>query len=369
MKISETTFEVFKGKRPKVLLLGNGLNQAYSEISWDDMLDDIKDKDKYKEDAKNYIMPMPLKAAMLTGNKLAGKMHEIVKERSKSGQNGGDVSEDNGKKRITWEYFATAGEELRTQIRNLVSGFDYVLTTNYSYEIEMALLDTGSLKIDRITKMMNFHEVDNAQTQFLINTFNLVKGVPVWHIHGEARKPDSMIIGHEYYGKQLKRCVERIDGVRIENKDGKKNRKDKYTTQRAKDDEYRKNITNRKAQKIGSWIDAFVLGDVYILGFSMDMSESDLWWLISYKAAKKDICGKTVFYDPIKDTSGTCVEDKYLPCEKSLKFISTRQCRDYLLEDTYGVKVENLNFTLKSREQYKEFYPLAIEDIQRCISP
>ena len=32
-----------------------------------------------------------------------------------------------------------------------------------------------------------------------------------------------------------------------------------------------------------SWIDYFLIGDVYIFGLSMSLSEEDLWWLLACK--------------------------------------------------------------------------------------
>ena len=203
MKIGEREFKIYQGERPKVLLLGNGLCRAFDGMSWDSLLDEIKDKRKYPSDARYYVMPMPLKAAMLTNNNLAKEMRKIVQIK--------DLENDPGK--ISWSSFTKTTPEMQEFIRRFVeTGFDYVLTTNYSYEIEAALIGETELTPTQVLKMMNFHEVEHAQTQFLINTFNLVDTIPVWHIHGEARKPESMIIGSFFYGKLLRRCIERLDG-------------------------------------------------------------------------------------------------------------------------------------------------------------
>ena len=165
---------------------------------------------------------------------------------------------------------------------------------------------------------MRFHEIDNAQKQFLINTYNEVQGIPVWHIHGEARKPDSMIIGNYFYSKLLRRCVERLDGFSGAEDGSKK----KYSGT-TKTNSFTALKKQNKKIKVGSWIDAFVLGDVYMLGFGLDLSESDIWWLIEYKANHPDICGKTYYYEPHKDTMAVCVNDEMIPCEKRAGFAST----------------------------------------------
>lgn len=354
MKIAEREFNIYEGKRPRVLLLGNGLNRTYNGMSWDRLLDSIKDKASFPLEAKRYLMPMPLKAAMLTNNNLASAMRRIVKNIPSA-----EVAENSDK--INWSCFTDTNPTMREQIRRIVSKFDYVLTTNYSYEIEMALLDSDSITPDKLSKHMNFHEVENAQTQFLINTFNLVGATPIWHIHGEARKPDSMIIGSAYYGKLLRRCVERIDG-RIKNDSneaGKNSRK-----QFGKEQEYKRNIKAQKPQKIGSWIDAFVLGDVYILGLGLDFSEAELWWLIDYKSNNRDICGQTFYFEPEKEHGNSCVADPLKTCDKSVEFVDDVQCRKLLLERTYLVKTEDLGVTIKTTDDYRTFYELAVNKIE-----
>jgi hypothetical protein len=246
---------------------------------------------------------------------------------------------------------------MRNQIRKLVDcGFDYILTTNYSYEIEAALLEKETLLPKDIAKLLNFHEVDNAQKQFLINTFNLVGDTPVWHIHGEARKPDSMVLGHYYYGKLLRRCVARLDGTKAVTEEGR-------TVYSGKEQEFKRNIKTKRPQKIGSWIDAFVLGDVYILGFGMDFSEADLWWLVEYKSNHPDLCGKTTFFEPEKDNPTVCVFDWSSACNKSQGYISSEKCKHLLLKGTYCVDIKSLGVTIRNSSDYQEFYSKAIADI------
>lgn len=183
MKKPEKEF-VIGEKRPRVLFLGNGLCRAFGGMSWNGLLDELKEKEQYPVKAQNYLMPMPLKAAMLTNNTLASKMRNVVKPYEK--QNPKIDGYD-------WTCFIKVTPEIRDHLVWLIhDNFDYVLTTNYSYEIEAAILNRKNLTEIQISRIMHFHEVDHAQTQFLINTFNEADGIPIWHVHGEARKPDSM---------------------------------------------------------------------------------------------------------------------------------------------------------------------------------
>lgn len=354
MKVKETEFNIFEGKRPRVLLLGNGVCRAFGGMSWNRLLDKIKNKDEYPLDADKYIMPMPLKAAMLTGNTLATRMRELVEDRAPAGDDD-----------INWTSFVKTTPDMQERLRKLIlNNFDYVLTTNYSYEIERSLLNTRFNTPDVIGRLMNYHEVDHPQTQFLINTYNLAGGVPVWHIHGEARKPGSMIIGGYYYGKLLKRCVERLDGYTDPDREkGKPVKKAAGKTQ-----EFKKNIQNEKPQKIGSWVDAFVLGDVYILGLGMDFSESDLWWLIEYKRDNPSVCGRTLFFEPKVDCEGSCVVDKTKECGHAANYVGESRCKSYLLK-TCGVETYDFGLSVNEPADYKTFYDCVIERIQGRKEP
>ena len=333
-----------------MLLLGNGLCRAYGGMSWDGLLDEIKDQKAFPQPARSYVMPMPLKAAMLANNTLSNKHRRIVAEGN---------ADESRQARTNWGNFIKTTAQMRDLISRLVNcDFDYVLTTNYSYEIEAALLGEEKLSPQGISKLMNFHEVNNAQIQFLTNTFNLVGNIPVWHIHGEARKPDSIILGHYYYGKLLRRCVARLDGT-------KEITEDKKSAYIGKEKEFTRNIKAKRPQRIGSWIDAFVLGDVHILGFGMDFSEADLWWLVEYKRNHQDFCGKTIFYEPGKANISACVFNGHTVCAQAANYVHSEKCKHLLLKETYGVEMKTLGITIQQDEDYKNFYTKAIETIKQ----
>lgn len=353
MKKPENEY-VITEKRPQVLFLGNGICRAFGGISWNGLLDKLKDETLYPDSANKYLLPMPLKAAMLTDNRLATKMRNVVKAHDK--QNPKVDGYD-------WSSFVKVTPEMKVHILSLIGKrFDYVLTTNYSYEIEAAIVGQDTLSASQIAKMMHFHEVDHAQTRFLANTFNEVNDIPIWHVHGEARKPDSMIIGSYYYGKLLRRCVERLESSLDTDEEGKKRKSNSTKTAF-----FKASVKHNKPIKIGSWIDAFVLGDVYILGFGLDFSEADIWWLLEYKANHRDICGSTFFYEPRKDFSNTCINDDKIPCLERSRFIDGDQCKKYLLKNTYGVVTKDLGITASKNEDYVRFNQQAVKYISQFV--
>ena len=315
MKTPSVEFNISAGERPRVLFLGNGLCRAYGGQDWNKVLDEIKDKEKFPEEARLYDVPMPLKAAMLTDGNLASKMREQKKDH--------------------FDSFVVSSPEQRLAIRQFADlGFDIILTTNYSYEIESALLGKEKLTEKDITKLLSFSGVDHAQIQYFINTFNKIDNYKVWHIHGEARKPDSMIIGQYYYGNLLFKFKEYFD------------RKDKHY----------KNISKENEKlEVESWLDAFVFGDVYILGFGFDFSETDLWWLLEKKKLTGNH-GKTFFFNPIADNPKN-LEEGHIPPD---------DCKKHLF-DAYEVNHKSFGLKANCDDDYRSFYNKVYEHIKTIL--
>lgn len=244
--------------RPQVLLLGNGINLAYGGVSWSDLLKTISVRDDISE---TLHCPMPLQAILYTNNDIKSAMED--------------------QKHKLFGSLAT--EEQKVFLQSILAcGFDEILTTNYSYELEMAAL--GETIIDeRPLKKMSDHtaKVSRVESKYLLHTYNRVdysgKENHIWHIHGEARKPDSMILGHYYYANLLGKMV-------------------KYAADN--ENRYENNAKLGRETEINSWLDAFILGDVYVLGFTLDVSEFDLWWLLNRKLREKAPHGRVFFFEP-----------------------------------------------------------------------
>lgn len=298
-----------RNKKRKVLFLGNGILRAFSKesVSWDDLIESYTVNDKFKDLDKDLLQrtPFPLKAVLRTDDHV-DELCEKISSSMKA---------------------PFASRELSDFIKELAFlGFDDIITTNYGYEFECALCGKENLSEKEVKKLQKHTDaIDKCNEKYALHTYyecdvGNEKRVRIWHIHGEARKKSSIVIGHYYYGCLLSRYQKYFG----EKKNG-----------------YANDIKNEIETKYMSWLDLFILGDVYILGFGFDLSEFDLWWLINRKKREIADHGKTIFYEQ----EGT----------DTIK---------HLLLESYGCEHRSLGYANMTNEDYKKFYLEAIDNIK-----
>ena len=313
-----------------VLLLGNGIDRSFNSnpISWGELLDkmttnhDLPDHD---------MLPFPLEVVLRTNDHVDEALKTHCQELKGS----------------------AADDKLREVLTRLLTlGFDDILTTNYDYTLEGTAFYPDEVSFARAAKTMEHTaEVKRAEGKYMLHTYNAaaMNGVNnrIWHIHGEARKPSGMVIGHYLYVNLVSKWKEKLN---------------------ERDQAY-KNFDQTKPS--GCWLDSFIMGNVYVLGFGFDFSELDLWWLINRKKREKaQPHGKVIFYTP---------ENK-------------SEAAKYALLNAYGVEIRHLGFKLmegpdddpceedrpsyeaekeKTRifnnEAYADFYMKGIEDIESLM--
>lgn len=241
------------------MLLGNGINRAFNSDSWDDLLNSIDSRDEQYTIKSDWHCPESLKAILLTED----NVYETLKRKKDALGNLGTEKPE---------------KQMRLLQRLLALDFDEILTTNYSYELETAALGQGKVNENTLKKIQRHtDETVRCEQSIMLHTYNSVKvggrERRIWHLHGEARKPNSMILGAYYYGNLLGKIIS------LSKKRGN------YYAQ------------EERRWKIRSWTDAFLVGDVYVLGFGFGFAESDLWWLLNRKKRENSRVGKVRFYE------------------------------------------------------------------------
>lgn len=295
-------------KKQKILLLGNGILQAFGGESWNEFLASICKRPELPSPDK-INCPEPLKAILLTGDQVNVAMKE-------------KCAKILGREQIS--------EELAMFLKTILSlGFDHILTTNYTYELEQAAIYPNKLSEYKLKKIAT-STTGKIDKKYLLHTYNEVfcNGVKnkIWHVHGESRKADSTILGHYYYGNSLFKIKESVDKIRaIDSKD----------------------------EDAKTWAEAFIFGDIYCLGFGYGLCEFDLWWLLNRKARENFNTGKLYFYEPFDENQWEKID--------LLKLMKTTS-GDKLVE------VLDLGYEKSSNMDWQKFYIEALEDAKNRMN-
>ena len=197
-----------------------------------------------------------------------------------------------------------------------------IITTNYTYELEQASgispNKSAYYKARKHTK-----KVTKTEDNFRLYTYSDLKSVSkrLWHIHGDAASPKSIVMGHYWYGKILKEIEERVSRfLKI----------------------YKSSKGQNEKQLNISWVDSFLKNDVYMLGFGFDTSELDIWWL-------------------------ACCKKRNFPGTK-ICFYTDKQELDKGLEAmlaSYNIEIHN-EIAVKD-SNYVKFYETVINDIEKKL--
>ena len=172
---------------PQVLLLGNGINLLHNMYQWKDVLKKINVNPHISVD--DLTSPMPLQAILVTNDNIDNILKAKAKDKN---------SEINFHGKITCE------EQRKLLQEILCMGFEHILTTNYSYELELAGLNLPSDISDYQLKKISNHTtaVEKVEPKYMLHCFNQITYNSVenkiWHIHGEARKIDSSFDVQKY---------------------------------------------------------------------------------------------------------------------------------------------------------------------------
>lgn len=204
---------------------------------------------------------------------------------------------------------------------------DAILTTNYTYELEYGILNSY---IEFLNDKKRKYAKSTAQkdkekdAKYLLRTYNkLNENFPeIWHIHGELRRKSSLILSHDEYAHLVNKILEY-----------NKNRENEYET-------LKENF------EVKSWIDYFIVADLYIIGYGLDYAEFDLWWLLNRRLNEKASYQREIYF--------------YEPYSEAVKY------KQRVLSDI-GVHVETLDMEKKENFFYDEFYLRAIENIAEKV--
>lgn len=243
---------------PRVLLLGNGILRLANGMSWYALLKGI---DKAEKPVSDCVLKNEIPSSMWI-EALYGCDAEV-------------------NRRLAASVIEQQKLCITDTFRELISlPWDCILTTNYSYETEEVLTDgrwstVRSLR-SRSCRCLDGQprKHDNLCICYEIKT-EQGKTIPVWHIHGDYLRHSSMILTYYSYANQINRLI---------------------TYNKSRGNAFEEAIRDNKPVKMQSWLDWYVLGDVYSVGFGFDTSEFDLWWATERKVREHAPHGTLHFY-------------------------------------------------------------------------
>ncbi len=227
---------------PQCLLLGNGINRAFADSSWEDIIREelrLTDSSRTYEDIVN--MPSTMQIVVATNDNVDKSMSRLADRLLK-------INMDDQRKAFLQCFLSLP--------------VDDIFTANYSFELEAADGMPMS-KLNYSHALRRTRELKGKETDFrLFHYYQTAAGKRIWHIHGDIAKPSTMLMGHYYYAKHLRAIQDCVAG----------------TVRKAAQAEKR-----GMAFHPDNWVDLFLTGDVYIVGFGMYLCESDLWYLLCCK--------------------------------------------------------------------------------------
>lgn len=327
-----------RGKgRPKILLIGNGVERAYGSVSWDKLVELISVR-RFRGETRDEInkLPFPVRYELLATHENAPASF------SRDDMDAEEKRMANAMKTLlpckdTREKDKNENcNELFKQLPML--GVDHIFTTNYSYCPEEGFYPNREFEKESVRKNLRFNlnpQRDKNGRPSPENRFRLHSGylagtgnrsakkVGIWHIHGECGAPTSVILGHDKYGRLLKRIISVCDD----------------------EIKYKEKIEKHDTYEFKSWPELFLFGDIYVVGFGFAECEFDLWWLLRRKQREIYADGNVYFYEHDK---------RDIPGAKQM------------LLTAHGVKIEYNEFSGRN-DKFKEFYEQAFEDIKNKI--
>lgn len=355
-----------KRDRPQVLLVGNGIDICGSyyggkfvkgnNFKTKDIIEMFCKKKSIPTVPDNISnLPFPLQFEQVSGGEKTERTGKFSKE-----------TKEKLIETLTQLSESKNNEHLDIPGKLLELDSDAILTTNYTYTLEKKLCSAFDKKKASEFRCYTLNDKDRCgETGYLMHTFYDMKNKndnprQIWHIHGEIYKPDSIILGHYGYFKLIGKILEKPKKVA-------------------------KSPDNDDLGKPKSWPDLFIDSDLYVLGYSFDIAEIDLWGLLSRKRNANNP-GSVVFYElpnpeeKLQRAKWDLLRSKNVEIEHC-GFVFDRKPTDeayfsfhctakWDLMRSINVKIEDCAFVSDIKptdEDYYNFYCKAIEDIKRRI--
>ncbi len=246
-----------------VLFLGNGINAFSTGYDWNQLISHLSESLGVASYLHIQNAPFPLTYEELFFKSIKKSHHK----------------ESKMKRIIADETLKFAPNEIHEMVMD--SNINEIITSNYDYNLQRVV----TAQPDKLKNDGTIREVKYS----LFRHHNL-KDKKIWHMHGEVNSPQSIILGYEQYVGNLQRMRNYVvNGTGAFYKAFKK-------------EALIRRLKNVKT--IDSWLDLFFLKNIHLVGIRLDFEETDLWWLLTFRARlkyyqrDKQVKNKIYYYVP-----------------------------------------------------------------------
>ncbi|HEU5078698.1 MAG TPA: SIR2 family protein [Opitutaceae bacterium] len=238
-----------------VLLVGNSINRLCAGQSWEELLQSLTKQADPQAHRRRGDKPFTLFFEEL-------RNRYVYREKGRPDEFMDAIGES---------FRALPSTPLHRRLMELP--FREVFTTNYDYALEKSVAASENYALPS-------DDFGARETKFSLFRKRRAGGKNVWHIHGEAAMPTSIMLGHDHYTDYAAQARRYFYQGAV------------YRGTGAFRSGLQRDVGMFDQPSDGrpySWVDLFVRDNVHIGGFSFDFSESLLWYLVSYRRRRRDI--------------------------------------------------------------------------------
>ena len=274
--------------RPKVLVLGNGILRAFGGMNCEELEELIYNASNANPTpikGSSISFPMRIAASFACSNDCHRGIEDAVSNLFLQGK-----LPQKKKDELLCDN-ETANSSLLKELLEAV--FDHIITTNYGYEKEQVFWgkcptsDAVKKKSDFYRRYKYAKRFNPRETKIPVEQKFKIRrcyrdpgtGTRVWHVHGEYLRPRSVIFGYYDYCSLLAKVKDQCSVEKFKARYGKYQKGEDF-------------------EPVTSWVDSFLFGDVYILGFGAALDEPVFWWMMDRKKRMPWETGKVYFYEP-----------------------------------------------------------------------
>lgn len=234
------------------LLFGNGINRLSDKnISWRDLLSTIQHPNNFVDDKSPNTMIY----------------ERIIIDKHDSG----DLlkNEYKTKHKIAELLANTEVNDIYSDLYDF--NFQNYVTTNYDY----AFIDS-ILELDEVITPIHEYSSEDVYSirrrKRISNTQERTKNF--WQIHGEIRKPATIMLGLDHYCGSIGKISDYIKGSY------RYTENESVVIEKSIEDK----LLNNTNYSESSWVELFFNTNIHIIGFDLDYSEVDLWWILNKRS-------------------------------------------------------------------------------------